>query len=165
MNVVIEQDTPHKNKTKSLTEQIDSIKNTLYRKIDVCFMKYGLRGLKKIDESIADGLKYFIAEEEGEISSNTLGSSPSRQSVRKEDFNDDDPMTLAGEMDDSYETQPIDNGMNHSTSQVSENAQSQYTDDAFALAAEMEPAPTHDSESVTFENINTEVTKNDATNL
>lgn len=155
MNVVFERDkTPHKNGTMSLTEQIDSIKNTLYRKIDVCFMKYGLRGLRKIDESIADGLKYFIAEEEG-INSSTLGSRPSRQPVRNEDFNDD-PMMLAGEMDDSYETQPIDNGMSHNASQVSENAQAQYTDPAFALAAEMEPAPDDCSESNMNENTNTE---------
>ena len=159
MNVVIEQDkTPHKHGSRSLTEQIDSIKNTLYRKIDVCFMKYGLRGLKKIDESIADGLKYFIAEEEG-INLNTSDSrpsrQPSRQPIRNENF-DDDPMALAGEMDDSYETEPIENGMNHNTSQVNENEQSQYADPAFALAAEMEPAPDDYSESNMNESTNTE---------
>lgn len=161
MNVVIEQDSPYKNKTKSLTEQVDAIKNTLYRKIDVCFMKYGLRGLKKIDESIADGLKYFIAEEEG-INPNALGSSSTSQSVRNENYNvrnddfNDDPMALAGELDDSYETQPIDDGMAHSTSRVSKNVQPQYTDDAFALAAEMEPSPDDGSENDVNENTNTE---------
>lgn len=159
MNVVIEQDkTLHKHGSRSLTEQIDSIKNTLYRKIDVCFMKYGLRGLKKIDESIADGLKYFIAEEEG-INLNTSDSRPSRQlsrqPIRNENF-DDDPMALAGEMDDSYETEPIENGMSHNTSQVNENEQTQYTDPAFALAAEMEPAPDDCSESDMNESTNTE---------
>lgn len=54
-----------RSKTMSLDEQIESIKSNLYKKIDVCFMKYGLRGLKKIDESIADGLVDFVAEEEG----------------------------------------------------------------------------------------------------
>lgn len=163
MNVVIERDnTSHKNKSRTLTEQVDEIKNTLYRKIDVCFMKYGLRGLKKIDESIADGLKCFIAEEEG-IAPNTLGSSSNKQSVRNENYYDD-PMMLAGEMDDSYETQPIDDGMSHSTSQVSENAQSQYTDPAFALAAEMD-APDAAAQSDMNENTNNGDNQNVKTNL
>lgn len=45
----------------SLTEQVNAIKETLYKKIDVCFMKYGLNGLKKIDEAIAESLSEYIS--------------------------------------------------------------------------------------------------------
>lgn len=75
---------PNKNitvsKSMTLDEQVNSIKETLYKKIDVCFMRYGLRGLKKIDEAIADGLADFIAEEEGE----TPRKQTTRQQVRNQ---------------------------------------------------------------------------------
>lgn len=44
----------------SLSEQVEAIKETLYKKIDVCFMKYGLNGLKLIDEAIADTMTDYI---------------------------------------------------------------------------------------------------------
>lgn len=156
MNVVIDRK-PHRSNPalteQSLTEQIDKIKNTLYRKIDICFMKYGLRGLKKIDESVAEGLKYFIAEEEG-VDPSSLGTT-SRQPTRNENF-DDDPMALAGEMDTSWEKQPIDNGMSNRATQVTESAQTEFTDPAFALAAEMEASPNEATQNNMNENTNTE---------
>lgn len=44
----------------SLDEQVETLKETLHKKIDACFIRYGLTGLEKIDEAIANTLKEFI---------------------------------------------------------------------------------------------------------
>lgn len=44
----------------SLDEQVEVLKETLHKKIDACFIRYGLTGLEKIDEAIANTLREFI---------------------------------------------------------------------------------------------------------
>ena len=41
-------------------DEVDFYKQRLYKKIDSCFIRYGLAGLKKIDEGIADSLARYI---------------------------------------------------------------------------------------------------------
>lgn len=41
-------------------DEVDFYKKRLYKKIDSCFIRYGLAGLKKIDEGIADSLARYI---------------------------------------------------------------------------------------------------------
>lgn len=49
--------------TDDLNDKVEFLKERLYKKIDACFIQFGLRGLTKIDESIADGLTEFIHSE------------------------------------------------------------------------------------------------------
>lgn len=49
--------------TDDLNDKVEFLKERLYKKIDACFIQFGLRGLTKIDESIADGLTEFIQNE------------------------------------------------------------------------------------------------------
>lgn len=48
-----------------LNEKIEFLKDRLYDKIDKCFLQYGLEGLMKIDEAIANGLEDYINEKKG----------------------------------------------------------------------------------------------------
>lgn len=41
-------------------DEVEFYKERLYKKIDSCFIRYGLAGLKKIDEGIADSLARYI---------------------------------------------------------------------------------------------------------
>ena len=129
-----------------LNEQIDSIKNTLYRKIDICFLKYGLRGLKKIDESIAEGLKAFIAEEEGETVNST---STKEKSISLGNRGYDDAIALAGEMEEEFVPNPEAMRITDSVKETSQETASEYTsqteapssyemDDALSIASGME---------------------------
>lgn len=43
-----------------ILDEVDFYKQRLYKKIDSCFIRYGLAGLKKIDEGIADSLARYI---------------------------------------------------------------------------------------------------------
>ena len=45
---------------EKVMDEVDFYKQRLYKKIDSCFIRYGLAGLKKIDEGIADSLARYI---------------------------------------------------------------------------------------------------------
>lgn len=45
---------------EKVLDEVDFYKQRLYKKIDSCFIRYGLAGLKKIDEGIADSLARYI---------------------------------------------------------------------------------------------------------
>ena len=51
---------------KKVLDEVDFYKQRLYKKIDSCFIRYGLAGLKKIDEGIADSLARYISSLKGE---------------------------------------------------------------------------------------------------
>ena len=46
-------------------KEIDFYKQRLYKKIDSCFVRFGLEGLRKIDEGIAHSLADYIADLKG----------------------------------------------------------------------------------------------------
>ena len=50
-----------------ILKEIDFYKQRLYKKIDGCFVRYGLEGLKKIDEGIAVALDKYIRGLRGEV--------------------------------------------------------------------------------------------------
>lgn len=56
-------ETVETDETDDLNDKVEFLKERLYKKIDACFIQFGLRGLTKIDESIADGLTEFIHSE------------------------------------------------------------------------------------------------------
>jgi hypothetical protein len=45
---------------RSLQDEVDFYKQRLYKKIDSCFVRYGLEGLKRIDEGIAKSIARYI---------------------------------------------------------------------------------------------------------
>lgn len=45
---------------RSLEDEVDFYKQRLYKKIDSCFVRYGLEGLKRIDEGIAKSIARYI---------------------------------------------------------------------------------------------------------
>lgn len=45
---------------EKVLDEVDFYKQRLYKKIDSCFIRYGLAGLKKIDEGIAESLARYI---------------------------------------------------------------------------------------------------------
>ena len=47
-------------KERSLQDEVDFYKQRLYKKIDSCFVRYGLEGLKRIDEGIAKSIARYI---------------------------------------------------------------------------------------------------------
>ena len=47
-------------------DEVEFYKERLYKKIDSCFIRYGLAGLKKIDEGIAEALSRYINGLKGE---------------------------------------------------------------------------------------------------
>lgn len=51
---------------KSLEDEVDFYKQRLYKKIDSCFVRYGLEGLKRIDEGIAKSIERYINNLKGE---------------------------------------------------------------------------------------------------
>ena len=51
---------------QKLFEEIDFYKQRLYKKIDSCLVRYGLEGLRRIDEGIANSLADYIAQLKGQ---------------------------------------------------------------------------------------------------
>lgn len=49
-----------------ILREVDFYKERLYKKIDSCFVRYGLEGLRRIDEGIASSLADYIADLRGE---------------------------------------------------------------------------------------------------
>lgn len=45
---------------RKIMNEVDFYKNRLYKKIDSCFLRYGLEGLKRIDEGIANSIAKYI---------------------------------------------------------------------------------------------------------
>lgn len=99
-----------------INERVEAIKEKLRKKIDVCFVKYGLRGLDKIDEAIAAGMRQFIEEEKG-----IAHAEPQRRPQRTEriterqainnDFFNDPAVMMAADIDvplnDDVDSNPI----------------------------------------------------------
>ena len=106
-------DSKEKNtKATSLNEQVELYKQTLYKKIDTCFIKYGLSGLKIIDERIASGMSRYINSKN---SKNTVCDHHSKVSLHKEqetpDLNeemDDDIMKAASIIDELPKEENVD---------------------------------------------------------
>ena len=45
---------------RRILDEVDFFKQRLYKKIDSCFLRYGLEGLKRIDEGIASSIAKYI---------------------------------------------------------------------------------------------------------
>lgn len=56
----VEESSRYDSEDEKVLDEVDFYKQRLYKKIDSCFIRYGLAGLKKIDEGIADSLARYI---------------------------------------------------------------------------------------------------------
>lgn len=62
-----------------LFEEIDFYKQRLYKKIDSCLVRYGLEGLRRIDEGIANSLADYIAQLKGQTRPSARETAPQVQ--------------------------------------------------------------------------------------
>lgn len=62
----VEESSRYDSEDEKVLDEVDFYKQRLYKKIDSCFIRYGLAGLKKIDEGIADSLSRYISSLKGE---------------------------------------------------------------------------------------------------
>jgi hypothetical protein len=63
----VEESSRYDSEDEKVLDEVDFYKQRLYKKIDSCFIRYGLAGLKKIDEGIAESLSRYISSLKGEI--------------------------------------------------------------------------------------------------
>lgn len=56
----IEEDDEMSREDRRILDEVDFFKQRLYKKIDSCFLRYGLEGLKRIDEGIANSIAKYI---------------------------------------------------------------------------------------------------------
>jgi len=62
----VEESSRYDSEDEKVLDEVDFYKQRLYKKIDSCFIRYGLAGLKKIDEGIAESLSRYISSLKGE---------------------------------------------------------------------------------------------------
>ena len=56
----IEEEDQISREDRNILDEVDFFKQRLYKKIDSCFLRYGLEGLKRIDEGIANSIAKYI---------------------------------------------------------------------------------------------------------
>lgn len=56
----VEEDEEVPSEDRKILNEVDFYKSRLYKKIDSCFLRYGLEGLKRIDEGIANSIAKYI---------------------------------------------------------------------------------------------------------
>ena len=62
----VEESSRYDSEDEKVLDEVEFYKQRLYKKIDSCFIRYGLAGLKKIDEGIAESLSRYISSLKGE---------------------------------------------------------------------------------------------------